>query len=169
MGATTTTDLELAALCQREHPVLVGALGLYLGDRHEAEDLAQEALVRLCQRWPLQDVENPAAWVMRVAFNLATSRFRRLRVHRRALTTLSSRSSRGEDDSPDTAEVVAVRRAVLDLPDRQRRAVVLRYFADLSVRDTAAQLGCPEGTVKTLVFQAMKALREAGLEVSADD
>lgn len=164
MPSVTATDLALAAVCEREHPVLVGALGLYLGDRGEAEDVAQEALVRLCQRWPLPDVDNPGAWVMRVAFNLATSRFRRAKIHRRAVARMAP-----ERVDTDLDSAIAVRRAVLALPERQRRAVVLRYFADLSVRDTAAQLGCPEGTVKTLVFQAIKSLRAAGLEVSADD
>jgi RNA polymerase sigma-70 factor (ECF subfamily) len=72
-------------------------------------------------------------------------------------------------DDDDHADAIAVRRAVLQLPDRQRQAIVLRYFADLSVRETAEQLRCPEGTVKTLVHQAIKSLRAAGLEVSADD
>lgn len=161
-----TADLDLASLCEREHPVLVGALGLYLGDRVEAEDIAQEALVRLVQRWPLSGVDKPGAWVMRVAFNLATSSFRRRATRRRALDRLASH----RDPEPvDTVEVLAVRRAVLALPDRQRRAVVLRYYADLSTRETAAQLGCPEGTVKTLVRHAVASLRAAGLEVTTDD
>lgn len=166
MGTATATDLDLVALVQREHPVLVGALGLYLGDRADAEDVAQEALVRLCQRWPLPGVDNPGAWVMRVAFNLATSQLRRRSTRRRALDRLAGERP-PEDD--DTDRRVAVRRAVLALPDRQRRAIVLRYFADLSVQDTASQLGCPPNTVKTLVHQAIRSLREAGLEVTVDD
>jgi RNA polymerase sigma-70 factor, ECF subfamily len=165
--STIAADLGLASVCEREHPVLVGALGLYLGDRTEAEDIAQEALVRLVQRWPLDGVENPGAWVMRVAFNLATSSFRRRSSQRRAVDRLAQH--RHPNEPLDTAEVIAVRTAILDLPERQRHAVVLRYFADLSVRETADQLGCPEGTVKTLVHQAIKALRHAGLEVTADD
>jgi RNA polymerase sigma-70 factor (ECF subfamily) len=163
---TVAADVGLAELCEREHPVLVGALGLYLGDRAEAEDIAQEALIRLIQRWPLDGVENPGAWAMRVAFNLATSSFRRRMVHRKAMDQLQ----RHRVALPaDTAEALAVRRAVLDLPERQRQAIVLRYFADLPVRDTARVMKCPEGTVKTLVHQAIKSLRRAGLEVTADD
>jgi len=56
-----------------------------------------------------------------------------------------------------------VRAGLRALPDRQRLAVVLRYFADLSVADTAAAIGCPEGTVKTLTREAIRALRGAGL------
>ena len=163
-GATSTEQRGLAAICEREYPVLVGALGLYLGDRYEAEDLAQEALVRLCQHWPLDGVANPGAWVMRVAFNLATSQLRRRRVQQRhALRRPEVRSE------PEMDDVLAIRRAVLQLPERQRRAIVLRYYADLPVRDTAEQLGCPENTVKTLVHQAIKTMRAAGFEVTVDD
>ena len=164
--STISADLGLAAACEREHPVLVGALGLYLGDRAEAEDIAQEALIRMIQRWPLDGVDNPGAWVMRVAFNLATSSFRRRSVHRRAFDRLPHHRVAVPED---TAEAIAVRQAVLDLPDRQRQAIVLRYFADLAVRDTAQLMNCPEGTVKTLAHQAIKALRRAGLEVTTDD
>jgi RNA polymerase sigma-70 factor, ECF subfamily len=164
--STVTADLGLAQLCEREHPVLVGALGLYLGDRDEAEDIAQEALIRLVQRWPLEGIDNPGAWVMRVAFNLATSSFRRRSIQRRAADRIRQHR---EAPSSDPADVLAVRRAVLDLPERQRRAVILRYFADLSVRDTAEFMQCPANTVKTLVHQAIRTLRRAGLEVDADD
>jgi RNA polymerase sigma factor (sigma-70 family) len=58
---------------------------------------------------------------------------------------------------------VAVRAAVAALPPRQRAAIVLRYFADLSVRVTAAVMGCAEGTVKALTSKAISALRARGL------
>jgi RNA polymerase sigma factor (sigma-70 family) len=57
-----------------------------------------------------------------------------------------------------------VRQALARLPARQRRAVVLRYYADLSVEDTATAMGCPPGTVKTLCRRAIAALRTMGLE-----
>jgi len=104
---------------------------------------------------------------MRVAFNLARSRFRRLSVARRASSRADARWTPNE--AHDDADAVAVRQAVLGLPERQRRALVLRYYVDLSVRETAEHLGCPEGTVKTLTYQAIAALRRAGLEVDADD
>jgi RNA polymerase sigma factor (sigma-70 family) len=54
------------------------------------------------------------------------------------------------------------------LPDRQRAAIVLRYFADLSVRDTASALGCAEGTVKSLTSQAITALRRCLVDVELE-
>jgi|SRR5687767_4006921 len=158
---------EVAEFCRREHPALVGALGLYVGDRDVAEDLAQETLLRVCREWPtVRRCDSPRAWAMCVAFNLARSRFRRAAVARRALSRLAGRAA--VDDEADGAEVLAVRRAVLGLPERQRRVLVLRYYADLLVRDVAALLSCPEGTVKTLTRQALAGLRRAGLEVDAD-
>lgn len=159
---------DVGEFCRRQHPLLVGALGLYVGDRHAAEDLAQETLLRACRDWAtVRRCASPEAWTMRVAFNLARSRFRRAAVARRAMGRL--RSGGATDDDADPADAVAVRRAVLHLPDRQRQALVLRYYADLPVREVAALLGCPEGTVKTLTFQAIAGLRRAGLEVEADD
>ena len=60
---------------------------------------------------------------------------------------------------PDAADRVAVRVAIADLPDRQRAALVLRYFADLSVAETAVALECAPGTVKSLTSKAVDGLR----------
>jgi RNA polymerase sigma-70 factor (ECF subfamily) len=66
-------------------PRLVGALALHCGDRGTAEELAQEALARAWQRWTqVQQMQNPSAWIYRVAFNLATSWFRRRAAETRA-------------------------------------------------------------------------------------
>jgi DNA-directed RNA polymerase specialized sigma24 family protein len=129
--------------CRAHYARLFGALRLYCGDAGLAEELTQEALARVVRHWPqVREMDSPAAWVHRVGLNLANSSFRR-------------RS--------------AVRQAVRALPPRQREAVVLRYFLDVSVRDAAAQMGCAEGTVKGLLFDAVRSLRMGGLEVDDDD
>ena len=71
---------------------------------------------------------------------------------------------RDPTDDPDTATVIAVRNAVARLPRRQRTALVLRYFADLSVARPPRSMHCPEGTVKTLTHEAIRALRTTGLD-----
>lgn len=152
-------------LCRRLHPRLVGALRLYLGDQGLAEELAQDALVRLVEhRGDLASIERPDAWAYRVAFNLARSRLRRLGAERRAV------ARRGPDPTeataPDLAAALAVRRALEHLPRRQRQAVVLRFYADLPVAEVAAAMGCRPGTAKAHLHQALAALRLAGL---ADD
>lgn len=153
-------DDEAAEFCRDARPALVGVLTLYCGDRHVAEDLAQQTLARVWASWGrVRSVSNRRAYVHRMALNAARSRFRRLAAERRARGRLGVRRA----EEPDTAAALAVRAAVAALPRRQRAAIVLRYFADLSVRDTAAAMGCAEGTVKALTFKAIAALRAQGL------
>jgi RNA polymerase sigma-70 factor (ECF subfamily) len=156
-------DAELADFCRAAWPRLVGSLGLYVGDRALAEDLAQETLVRVCLHWGhVRAADSPAAWTHRVAFNLAKSH------HRRSRAWLRIRTRAVDPDIPTdtddaTAVGIAVRAAVAELPDAQREALVLRYFADLSVHDVAVAMGCPENTVKTHTRRALEALRTRGL------
>jgi RNA polymerase sigma-70 factor (sigma-E family) len=153
-------DSELSAFCEDEHPRLVGALSLYCGDRGVAEELAQDALARACRDWRrVRRLEAPGAWAHRVAINLANSYFRRRAAERRAKRRLGDRE-RTQAPELDPATAITIRTAVASLPRRQRTALVLRYYADLSVRDVAEALGCPEGTVKTLTSKAIASLRE---------
>lgn len=157
-------DEDLAAFCEREHQRLVGLLALYVGDAHTAEELAQDALVKLCQHWPrVRRMANPTAWLTSVGMNLARSMFRRRAAGRRAMARHG-----GPDRTPpaDTAAVLAIRTAVSELPPRMREAVIHRYFLGRSVAETAEAMGCAQGTVKALAHKAVRALRAAGL---ADD
>lgn len=157
---------DVAAFCRSLYPELVGALVLYCGDRDAAEELAQEALLRACASWDrVAAMTNPEGWVFAAGFNLARSRTRRLFRQRRAYARAGAAADPG---TADPADAIAVRRAVSELPERQRRALVLRYYADLSVSDAASAMGCAEGTVKALTAQAIAGLRRAGLEVSDD-
>lgn len=152
----------LDAFCRAEHSRLVGTLTLYTGDRAVAHELAQEALARACAQWSaVRRMDAPGAWVHRVAINLATSAFRRRRAERAAVTRLGGR--REALDVPETSDVLAVRRAVADLPPRMRTALVLRYYSDLSVDQAAEAMGCRPGTVTSLTSKALTALRAAGL------
>lgn len=81
-----TSDPEAAETCRDLYPRLVGALGLYCGDRAAAEDLAQEALVPLWERWPTpRRPEHPMAWCYRVGVNLARSVTRRRAIEKAVL------------------------------------------------------------------------------------
>ena len=153
-------DRELHHFCVREHPRLVGALTLHCGDRHVAAELAQEALVRVCESWPtVSQMEAPGAWLHRVALNLSSSYFRRRTAERRARDRYSSRQV--EEAPPDHATAVAVRSAVAKLPPRQRTALVLRFYSDLSVEQAAEAMSCAPGTVKSLTSQALASLRSS--------
>ena len=163
------TPSELDSLCRAEWPRLVGSLTLVTGDADLATDLAQEALARLCRDWPaVSRMDAPGAWAHLVAMNLARSHFRRRAVARRRASQLEPWAMRGSADHDDTT-TIAVRAAVAQLPERERIVIALRYFADLSVQETAHAMRCPEGTVKTLTRRAVHALRAAGLIHDVDD
>lgn len=126
----------------------------YLGDLHEAQDLVQEAYFRAYLRWKrIGDYEEPAMWVRTVAWNLATSRLRRIATAHRHWRAM--RETHEEGPSPDRVDVV---RALAKIPAPQRKAVVLRYMAGMTVGEIAALEKVPEGTVKSWLHQARAAL-----------
>jgi len=154
-----------AQFCEDVRGRLVAALVLYTGDRHLAEELAQEALARAWERWDtVGAMASPEGWAFRTARNLAVSRWRRRAIERRARVATAP-------VVVDPAEGVAIRAAVSALPERQRATVVARYFLGLSVAETAEQLRCAEGTVKAATSQALESLRSRGFidELNADE
>ena len=153
------TDGELVALCARLHPQLVGTLTICCGDRGVAEELAQEALIRLWDRWPsVARMDSPEGWTHHVAMNLARSWLRRRAAERRALRRLGPAPD--ADTGLDAGDVLALRRAVACLPPRQRAVIAWRFYAGLNVAQTADVLGCAPGTVKSLTSKATVALRK---------
>ena len=116
----------------------------YLNDRTEAEDLVQEAFLRAWQRWSeISRYDDPVSWVRRVAWNLATSRLRRIVTAGRVLRRQAPPEP-APGANPDHVALVA---ALRHLPERQRRVVVLHHIADIPVAEIAAELGVPKGTV----------------------
>ncbi|GIJ44564.1 RNA polymerase sigma24 factor [Virgisporangium aliadipatigenens] len=133
---------------------LATQLYVYTGDLDLAHDLVQEAFCRALSRWSkLVEYDDPTAWVRRVAFNLANSRWRRAKTAVQYL--LKQRVEHVEGPSPDRVTAVA---ALAKLPDAQRRAVVLHYLGDLSVADIATQEGVAIGTVKSWLHRGRAAL-----------
>lgn len=154
-----TSDELLATFLEVQYPRLVGLLGLYCGSNETAEEIAQEALARVCQQWRrVRKMDEQGAWVYRVAINLANSHFRRRSAERRAVNRLKS-AGRNSYHDPDIASVMAIRKAVAALPQRQKTVLLLRYFGDLSFAEVADVLGCPEGTAKSLAHRAIAKLR----------
>lgn len=133
-----------------------------LGDRLDAEDVAQEALARTALRWSrLQN--GPEGWVTRVASNLAIDRFRR---RRRSQAHVTEVGPIGLADSHigERADLV---RALRRLSRRQREVVVLRYLADFSEAEVARALGCSVGSVKSHASRGLHSLRQF-LEIPTD-
>lgn len=134
---------------------LVVQIYAYFGDRQEAQDVVQEAFTRALARWRrLSGYEDPGAWVRRVAWNLATSRWRRTRTALRHLAGFRAEPV-VEGPSPDR---VALVEALAALPATLRRAMVLHYLADLPVAEIAAREGVAEGTVKSWLHRGRAAL-----------
>jgi RNA polymerase sigma-70 factor (sigma-E family) len=132
---------------------------LLTGDRGLAEDLVQDAFVRLVGR--LRHLREPNAfwtYLRRTIVNLATSHFRHGRVERAYLDRLAAAPATDANDNDELDETM--HRVLLGLPQRQRAAIVLRFYEDLSDVQTAAVLGCSPGTVRSLVSRGMKSLRE---------
>jgi RNA polymerase sigma-70 factor (ECF subfamily) len=128
----------------------------YFGDRQEAQDVVQEAFCRAYSRWKtVSRYDDPVAWIRRVAWNLAVSRWRRTRTALNFLRRQRRDEAQLEGPEPDRVALVA---ALATLPATQRRAMVLRYLADLSVAEIAAREDVPEGTVKSWLHRGRAAL-----------
>ena len=130
-----------------------------LGDSDQARDATQEAALRLLRDLPrFRGDSSFRTWAIGIAINVARE----------------MRRKRGREDGgwrikdrPDDAGAVlrdeeraAVKEALAGLPERQREAVVLRYFEELSVGQTAAAMKCSPGTVKATVFQALRSMKK---------
>jgi RNA polymerase sigma factor (sigma-70 family) len=151
---------------RRVSPRLVGSLALQCGSRPLAEDLAQEAMARTWENWSeVREMPDPERWTYRVAFNLTASAFRRRAAERRASHRSHERAAAVGDESVDR---LALRGALQSLPSRQRQAIVLRYYRQLSAVEAAQVMGCAAGTVRALTSQALAALRES-FEFDVDD
>jgi RNA polymerase sigma-70 factor, ECF subfamily len=134
---------------------LVGQLAVVTGDRHEAEDVVQEAMARAASRWArLRAYDAPEAWVRRVAFNLAVSSHRRARRRLGALLRLGPPAP----VPPVSVDALALAEALHGLSVAHRQVVVLYYLADLPVEQVAAELRVPVGTVKARLARARGAL-----------
>lgn len=139
------------------HRRLVIAMHAYVGDLAQAQDLVQEAFARALPRWPrLATYDDPLAWVRRVAWNLATSRWRGLRRLDRYLS-----GQRPKDVPEPSSERIDLETALAGLPPRLRRALVMHYLADMSVLEISAYELVPVGTVKSWLHRGRAALAAA--------
>jgi len=160
MRTATSVDPRLGDYVRGQWPSLVRYATALCGDPVEAEELVQSALTRVALLWPfVQDKDNPDGYVRRAIVHANVSAWRRLRSRETRMADVPERQ--GVDPIAGVADVVTVRRAIAALPPRQRAVLVLRYLEDRTEAETAADLGCSVGTVKSQTSKALAKLRLA--------
>jgi RNA polymerase sigma-70 factor (ECF subfamily) len=143
-------------LVYAEHGGLFGALCLITRDRREAEDVMQEAFLRVWERWDrVREMDDPTGYLYRTALNLHRKRIRRASVAiRRAVGLGTSRDALAEVEARD--EVV---RALGSLTPRQRESIVLVDLLDYSSEEAGQLMGIKAATVRVLASQGRAALK----------
>ena len=161
-GSAYDVDALVAALFEQEGRRLVGLAGFFTDDRTAAEDLVQEAFIRLARTaHRIRDTEKAAAYLRSIVINLARDH------NRRGLVSLRHRPPAAGDapSAEETAAVQETRREVVEalraLPRRQRECLALRYYLELSVEDIAHALGVSANSVKTHLKRGLRGLATA--------
>jgi RNA polymerase sigma factor (sigma-70 family) len=164
-GAAVSRDDRLADLFRTESARAVRLGFLLTGERHLAEDLAQEAFVRIAGRLRSVDPDAFAAYYRRTLVNLVRSHYRHASVRRRYAERIEAdarnvRDAAEQASAPDPHDD-HLWRALTALPSGQREAIVCRYYLDMSEQQTADTLGVRLGTVKSATSRGLQALRVA--------
>jgi RNA polymerase sigma-70 factor (sigma-E family) len=156
-----SVDALVAALFQAEGSRLVSLARLFVDDRTAAEDLVQEAFIRLARSaHRIRDEERAAAYLRSIVINLARDHNRRGLVsfrHRPPAVTDVPSAEEHATASEGRVEVVEALRA---LPKRQRDCVALRYYLELSIADIAATLGVSTNSVKTHLQRGLRSMAQ---------
>ncbi|HEX4429926.1 MAG TPA: SigE family RNA polymerase sigma factor [Frankiaceae bacterium] len=140
-------------------PQLRRSAHLLVGGDAEADELVQATLVKIYLAWDkVSRADDPVAYAKKILYTTASRQRRRLGLSRSVGPEPASNHSHGQLDDRDD-----LRRALLTLPKRQRAIVVLRFYEDLSVAQTAALMGCSAGTVKSQTSKALAKLRVSPL------
>ncbi|MGI5453819.1 SigE family RNA polymerase sigma factor [Streptomyces sp. CA-249302] len=153
-------------VAHRSSALLKTAVLLSGGDRHAAEDLLQNALIKAAGRW--HRIDEPEAYVRQILYRQQISRWR-LKWRRRELTVAEPPDTAGPDASSATDLRLLMRGALSRLTARQRTVLVLRYFEDLPEADVARILGCSVGTVRSTTHRSLARLRTLAPELTALD
>lgn len=152
-----SVQASLRAAFEQHYIPLLRLSALLSGNRAEAEDIVQEAFVKVAPRIEQLDEEVIGSYLRRVVVNLWKNRRRRMAVELRARARQWAARSTSTSSPEEHDEVW---RLVLRLPARSRVCVVLRYYEDLPEREVAAILGCSIGTVKSQTSRALARLRK---------
>jgi RNA polymerase sigma-70 factor (sigma-E family) len=156
----TSTDELLTTLYTSHYRGLVRLAAFLTGDRDNAEEVVQDAYVAVLGSWRrVRELDKAETYLRTAVVNASRSRLRRRQVAQRHRPEPLRDVASAESFAMEHAQREAVLTALQELPRRQREAVVLRYYGDLSEAQTAAAMGCSTGAVKSHTSRAMAALR----------
>ena len=142
------------------YPKLAGWVRRLVDDDDTAHEIASEAFVRLLSKWTSPDkLENPQSYLFMIATNLVRDHWRKAERERRAMRNVTAGSD--PEPSSDPAQDVDVRALIAALPAKFRDPFLLHYYAGFGIREIAAQLKKPEGTIKADLYHARARLKEA--------
>jgi RNA polymerase sigma-70 factor, ECF subfamily len=151
VGTDAAAAEELFNSC---YPRLAGWIRRLVDSDETAHEIASEAFTRLLARW--SSLDNPQSYLYMIATNLVRDYYRKAERERRAMRTVTATAG---ENAPSAAQDVDVRQLIQTLPARLRSAFLLHYYAGFAVREVAAMLGRPEGTVKADLFAARAKLK----------
>jgi RNA polymerase sigma-70 factor, ECF subfamily len=127
------------------------------GNLADAQECTQEAFARAWQRWKtVRQAASPEAWVRTVAWRIAASRWRKAK---NSITAMA-RHGVPEDTAPPSPDHVVLVTALRQIPEAQRRAIVLHHLFGMSVEEVSREVGAPTGTVKARLSRGRAALAE---------
>ncbi|WP_406283537.1 SigE family RNA polymerase sigma factor [Embleya sp. NBC_00896] len=157
-------DAEFTRFAHAVYPRMLRTALLLTADRDIAQDLTQTALLRVYSAWPRHQAwADPAAYARRVLVNVHGSWWRRRWRGETPHGVLPDEA--GPDPARGWSERVDLARALAALPSEQRVVLVLRFYEDLSVAETAELIGCSTGTVKSRTARGLAQLKSrAGLD-----
>lgn len=164
----STSELEDAvrALHEAHAPALHAWARRRMADEREAEEVVQETLVRAWRKHDQYDPERGSerAWLFAIARNVAVDRHRSRTRHLRAVSSASGPADGATEGATDwdlerAVETSHVRDALHALSTEHRQVIVETFYRGSSVREAAARLGIPEGTVKSRLYYGLRALR----------
>jgi len=144
------------------YPRLAGWVRRLVDDDETAHEIAAEAFTRLLSRWT--SLDNPQSYLYMIATNLVRDHWRKTSRERRAIRTITATVPAEPAWQP--AQDVDVRALIEGLPPKLRSAFLLHYYAGFGVKEVAAMLGRPEGTVKADLYHARARLKAAVGEAS---
>lgn len=169
MSRTTADDAAFTEFAAAAQGRLRSTAYLLCGDWERASDHVQEGLIRVYVAWPrLVRKGGELAYARRAVVSAFLDHARRRSSGERPTDAEADRAT-GEDVAGAVTDRAALMAALEQLPRRQRACVVLRYFEDLDVRDTAAVLGCSEGTVKSQTSRGLASLRSTFEKAARED